>query len=563
MKINDIADNSNQIASLSLLASALAGRTLEVKHDESGCGKAWTNGKVVFVTHGVSFESQVKQVCTQCALLSAGSLNQEIMKHLLRKPKLLDRYLALEGKRALTDLWHLLPYSFGLLENNSAIPDSKSSHNSLEIALGKTEVGLPPASFGTIRPRDVLTAAVHEGGAASSGKHIPRTQQREPLKELSADADQEEESKQDFSSPVGGGGGIGKLLQKLFKMARNVKGGGSPGADAPTHWSRTGSRAGARAVQSSAQPETVADAFGTGAGVLYPEWNVREQCYKRDWCTVQEIDPPAEIKADVEWLEGYGLRKPLARLGMGLDRLHRQNQGDDIDIDAAIESLVGQAAGSAPDEYCYVESQRKRRDLSVLVLLDISGSVAQASLNGASVHELQRSVAAALITVLYEVGDRVSLYAFHSQGRGAVHLSPIKRFDERLDSQVMNRLFSVKPGAYSRLGAAIRHGATTLIDQSGTTRKLLVVLSDGLAYDHGYEPLYAAADVRQALAEARRDGVGCLCISVGADTEAETLRRVFGSAAHAIIPNPNQLGREIGRLFQSALLSAESQRRIA
>lgn len=547
-----------------MLASALAGRSLEVKYDETDVGKTWTNGKVVYVTRDGGFNHQLKQVCAQCVLLAAGSLNQDIIKQLIRKPKLLERYLALEGKRSITEFSDLLPYSYDLRGECRGIPDSESPYNSFELALSKTEIAPPPALFGCIRPRELLAAAILEGGARSSGNHIPRSQLQDPLKELTEEAtDQEEDSGHDFSSPVGGGGAIGKLLQKMLKMVRDVKGGGSPGADAPTHWSRTGCRAGARAVQSAAQPETIDEAFGKRAGIHYPEWDTHRQCYRLDWCTVQEIDTPLETQADVEWLEGYGLRKPITRLGLGLDRFHRQNQGDDIDIDAAIESLVEQAAGSAPEEYCYVESQRNRRDLSVLVLLDISGSVAQASVSGPSVHEQQRSVSAALITVLYEVGDRVALYAFHSQGRGAVHLAPIKRFEENLDSQVMNRLYSLKPGAYSRLGAAIRHGTTELIDHGGTSRKLLMVLSDGLAYDHGYEPAYAAADVRKALAESRRDGVGCLCISVGADTETETLRRVFGSAAHATIPNPNQLGREIGRLFQSALLSAESQRRIA
>ena len=64
---------------------------------------------------------------------------------------------------------------------------------------------------------------------------------------------------------------------------------------------------------------------------------------------------------------------------------------------------------------------------------------------------------------------------------------------------------------------------------AGHLGRLLVVLSDGLAYDHGYEPAYGAADARRALGEARRQGVGCLCLSVGASTDDEALGRVFGS----------------------------------
>lgn len=559
----DNAGQANAVASLGMLASALAGRDLGVQVADVGVS-AWTNGKVIYVDGAADVQTQLAQICVQSALLAAGSLQRDVVKQLVRRPELANRYLAVEAVRALTELKDLVPRFVHALLEGKVASLSDSVLTSLEIARSKVSIGHPPDAFGTILPRELLSTVMQEGGAASAGQHVPRKQQTKALTELPGQANPDEDAGEDFaSSPVGGGGGLGKLLQKMFQMVRNLKGGGSPGADAPTHWTRSGTRAGARAVRSTATAETVDDAFGKGVGIVYPEWNVHGHCYRPDWCTVVEIDPPAEKQASVEWLEGYGLRKPLSRLGMGLDRFHRQNQGDDIDIDAAIEAQVEIASGSLPDEAVYVESQRHRRDLSVLVLLDISGSVAQTGTGGASVHELQRSVSAALITVLYEVGDRVALYAFHSQGRMAVHLIPVKRFDDNLDSRVMNRLYSLQPGAYSRLGAAIRHGSTELILRGGTSRKLLVVLSDGLAYDHGYEPAYAAADVRQALGEARRDGVGCLCLSVGAETETEVLRRVFGSAAHAMIPHPNQLGKAVGPLFRAALQAAETQRRVA
>jgi nitric oxide reductase activation protein len=236
-------------------------------------------------------------------------------------------------------------------------------------------------------------------------------------------------------------------------------------------------------------------------------------------------------------------------------------QGDDIDIDVAVEARVDVLAGSAPDEAVYVDCLRRRRDLAVLLLLDISGSVAEPGATGGTVHEHQRAAAAALTVALHDLGDRVALYAFHSQGRSAVHLAAVKRFDDDLDGLVMRRLRSLVPGAYSRLGAAIRHGAAVLEERGGTSRRLLVVLSDGLAYDHGYEREYGAADARRALAEARRQGLGCLCLSIGAGTDAEVLRRVFGSAAHAAVSRPEQLRQVIGPLFRAALRSAEVRRR--
>lgn len=556
----------SSVDSLRLLASALAGRPVRVEPAEAGV-PAWTNGSVIFVNGAADFQAQLAQICLQGALLAAGSLQREVLVPLVRRPKLAERYLVIEGQRALRNLKEVMPPSISVILDAGPVSASDSPSASLEIARSQQNISKPPENFGTLFVKKILDAQAHESGAAPAGQHVPSRRQADTLTELYDDAGQADEngdeSGADFSSPVGGGGGLGKWLQKLFRMVRRVNGGGAPGADAPTHWSRSGSRAQARAVQSTASAETVEEAFGKGVGILYPEWNVHQRCYRPDWCRVQEIAPVMDARQPVDRLESYGLRKPISRLGMGIGRFHRQQQGDDIDIDAVIETHVEVAAGSFPDEGVYVESRRHRRDLAVMILLDISGSVAQASVSGASVHEQQRSAGAALATVLYEVGDRVALYAFHSQGRSAVHLTPVKRFDECMDSRVMNRLHSLKPGAYSRLGTAIRHGSTVLLEQGGTPRKLLVVLSDGLAYDHGYEPEYAAADVRQALGEARRDGVGCLCLSIGADTDTDALRRVFGSAAHATIPNPALLGAVIGPLFRAVLQAADVQRRIA
>jgi nitric oxide reductase activation protein len=113
---------------------------------------------------------------------------------------------------------------------------------------------------------------------------------------------------------------------------------------------------------------------------------------------------------------GYGLRRPLARLGTGLDRCHRRVQGDEIDIDAVVEARVEAMAGTAPDEAIYVESLRRRRDLAVLLLLDISGSVAEPGATGHTVHEQQRAAAAALTVALHDLGDRVALYAYTRRG---------------------------------------------------------------------------------------------------------------------------------------------------
>jgi nitric oxide reductase NorD protein len=560
--VNDTA-HSETLSRLGMLASALSGRDLRT--DDAGPGKlAWTDGNVVYVDSSSTAQVQLMQLCVQSALLAAGSLDTQIVRQLARRPKLAKRYLAVEAPRALAMLRDVLPPVMRPLLDNMTVSAANSALASLQIALGRELIESPPQVFGEIHARKLLAAQRGATGGAAEKQHIPRKQQQRELAELDAEAIADDGNSEDFaSSSVGGGGSLGKWLQKMYQMVRQLQGGGTPGADAPTHWSRSGPRAVTRSLSSASTVETVDQAFGKGAGILYPEWNVHRGCYQLDWCTIQEIDPPARPDKTVPRLDDYALRKPLLQLGMGLDHFHRQAQGDDIDIDAAIELQLELLAGSVPHEAIYIESQRHRRDLSVMVLLDISGSVAQAGAGDTSVDQQQRRVAAALTTALYDIGDRVALYAFHSQGRSAVHLVPLKRFEEHLHSAIMQRMFSLVPGAYSRLGAAIRHAATLLIERGGTSRRLLVVLSDGLAYDHGYEPAYGAADARQALGEARRDGVACVCLNVGGDTGSDALRRVFGSAAFASVPNPGQLVKIIGPLFRGALHAAQVQRRVA
>jgi nitric oxide reductase activation protein len=382
---------------------------------------------------------------------------------------------------------------------------------------------------------------------------------------LAEDATGDEGQHDPFASPVGGGGVIGTWLSKMLTAVRQLRTGGSPGAaDAPTHFTRGRARGKGKVSFSTAPGKEIEDsAAGEKRGTTYPEWNVHERRYRSDWCTVHELESkPTEGAERFAVPDRTGLRRSLARLGLGIDRRHRQLNGDDVDIDAAIETRVGMITGSAPDEAIFIDNLRCRRDLSVLLLLDISGSAAEPAASGKSVHEEQRAAAAVLTLALHELGDRVALYAYHSQGRSTVNVMPVKRFDEAAGTIVLQRLGSLEPGAYSRLGAAIRHGTAVLRDHGGTPRQLLVVLSDGLAYDHGYEPAYGAADARRALGEARREGVGCVCLSVGAGTDAETLGRVFGASAYAALARPEQLKQVVGPLFRAAIRSAEVKRRI-
>jgi hypothetical protein len=560
--------DADRLHDFGMFATAFAGRPVAVDGQPPG-DSPWSDGQTVFIDTSAPFRANLEAIAVQASMIAAGSLDPDVVRPLARHSRLARRYLAIEGHRALVANTDVLPRVLTSLGATDIAERSGSPAESLTVASGKGQIDDPPAQFGIIRAAKVLAVSARAAKQTQqqAPAHVPRREQSQQLTDLGDDENDDSDDPDLFTSPVGGGGFIGRWLKKMLSSARKTgSGGGPPGADTPTHRTNSGKR-GANAVSSlaSASGENIIDHVADlrSRGVKYPEWDFSRKSYRPDWCTVFEIEPATKRSASSAIDDAIGLRRPLARLGMGLHRRHRQPQGDDIDIDAVVEAHVEVIAGSVPDEAVYLDSLRRRRDLSVLLLLDISGSSAEAGTLGRTVHEQQRTTVANLTVALHDLGDRVALYAYYSQGRGAVSVVPVKRFDHHLDSQVIRRLNSLEPGAYSRLGAAIRHGAAVLEARGGTSRRLLVVLSDGLAYDHGYERAYGAADARHALSEARRRGTGCVCLTVGAGTDVESLRRVFGSTAHASIARPDQLTSVIGPLFRSAIRSAEVRRRVS
>jgi nitric oxide reductase NorD protein len=548
--------DAERLHALGMLASAFAGRAVAVDVQRVG-DPPWTDGQTIFVDPSLPFPTQLASVAVQASMIAAGSLEPDTVRPLARHSRLAKRYLAIEGNRALVANADILPRVLGSLASTEIARRSNSPAESLSLASGKAVFAHPPAEFGVVRAGKLLAVS---GRAAKQAEpeHVPRGRRTQELEDLDDGKIDETDDPDLFTSPVGGGGFIGKWLNKMLSSTRKSRssGGGPPGADNPTHRTNAAKR-GAHAVSSLASAASEDTGDPETRGVKYPEWDVNRRGYRVDWCTVLEIDSAAKTSASPAIDDAIGLRRPLARLGMGLHRRHRQVQGDDIDIDAVVEAHVEALAGSVPDEAVYLDSLRRRRDLSVLLLLDISGSASEAGTLGRTVHQQQRTAVANLAVALHDLGDRVALYAYYSQGRSMVNMVPVKRFDDHLDSHVIRRLNSLEPGAYSRLGAAIRHGSAVLEARGGTSRRLLVVLSDGLAYDHGYERAYGAADARRALTEARRRGTGCVCLTVGAGTDVESLRRVFGSTAHASTARPDELTSVVGPLFRSALRSAE------
>jgi nitric oxide reductase activation protein len=348
-----------------------------------------------------------------------------------------------------------------------------------------------------------------------------------------------------------------KFLRTLFGSSRSSGSEGAGGEVGVGSIRRT-SRAGVSA-RPMPTPIRFIDTDRPGAaltvgGALYPEWDVFGDRYRENWCRV--IDYPITAPADVSTVRvtrDAVLRRRLARVGLGPKVLRARADGDDVDIEATIDLFVDLRSGHSPPEHVYTERRRLARNLGVLILVDASGSATDADSEGLAVHDHQRRAAATLAMTLEELGDRVAVYGFRSQGRRAVHLLAVKTFGQSFGAAGRARLSQLQPFGYTRLGAGIRGAGEILKSQAGTPHRLLIVLSDGFPYDDGYEGRYAQCDTAKALEELRADGVACLCLSIGTDGDAVALDRVFGPASHAGAATLSELSPRMDEFFLSAL----------
>jgi nitric oxide reductase activation protein len=247
-------------------------------------------------------------------------------------------------------------------------------------------------------------------------------------------------------------------------------------------------------------------------------------------------------------------------VGVEAERHRRQTDGDGLDLSALVDYAVHQRLGENPDPNVYESSRLTKRDLSVLVLLDCSGSTAEHT-GGHVVFDEERELAGQLTAALERLGDRVGTFGFYSRGRNAVTFLRIKDFNARFDSAAKRRLRWVQPTGFTRIGAAIRHATHVLESQALAKNMILVVVGDGLPYDDGYEDRYARSDARQAIEAATHRGIGVVGLGIRSSTEPQVLEEVWSIAPFRVVDDVSDVQRHIRGLLRGALSATRSNGR--
>ncbi|OWW20469.1 nitric oxide reductase activation protein NorD [Noviherbaspirillum denitrificans] len=287
-------------------------------------------------------------------------------------------------------------------------------------------------------------------------------------------------------------------------------------------------------------------------GILLPEWDYRKRQLQPAHCRLQMLlardaqacDLPVELRPTARHL-----RSQFQALVSQRARLRAQASGSDLDLDACVRFAAEKASGMPTAEPgLYIDSRKQQRDLSCLLLADLSLSTDAWINNDARVIDVIRDSMMLFGEALGATGDRFALYGFSSVRRENVRCHLLKGFDERYGSEVRGRLAAMKPGFYTRMGAAIRHSAAILSKQK-SSRKLLLILTDGKPNDlDKYEGRYGIEDTRVAVQEARRMGLTPFCVTID-DKAGEYLPHLFGANGYVVVRDAQTLPKVLPGLY--------------
>lgn len=268
----------------------------------------------------------------------------------------------------------------------------------------------------------------------------------------------------------------------------------------------------------------------------YPEWDSNSQSYRPDWTSVYEaLHPPGDPAVIDRLLDKHAiLARQLKRL---LDllkpqdraRIRYQEEGSELDLDVAVRALIDLKSGTTPDTRINLSHRTDGRDISVLLLLDLSQSLNDPVAGGGQpILELARESVALLGWAVDCLGDSCAIAGFHSNTRHDVRYQHIKGFSEAWDNPVKARLAAMQAGWSTRMGAALRHAGHTLAARQ-TSKKILLVLTDGEPADIDVaDPALLRADARKAVDELATGGITTFCLSLDPKADAY-VGEIFGA----------------------------------
>ncbi|PKH54601.1 nitric oxide reductase activation protein NorD [Shewanella sp. Choline-02u-19] len=305
-------------------------------------------------------------------------------------------------------------------------------------------------------------------------------------------------------------------------------------------------------------PAAIEDDLPLGKGITLPEWNYKSNLLVADRCLLQPMLPrdskPLALPSSLH-SAAKKIRQQFQQLQSIKNWQKSQPSGDEIDLTAWLDFHIESQTSMAQDTGLYRSFQRCQRDISCLLLSDLSMSTDAYINNELRVIDVIKDSMLLFSEALAAVGDPFALYGFSSVKRHHVRFTLLKNFSESYNDHIRGRILSLRPGFYTRMGAAIRQASNILAEQTHH-RKLLLILTDGKPNDiDNYEGRYGIEDTKQAIIAARRLGLIPFCITI--DQKADQyLPYIFGHNGFSVIFDPSQLPTKLPQLYHQLTQSS-------
>jgi nitric oxide reductase NorD protein len=325
----------------------------------------------------------------------------------------------------------------------------------------------------------------------------------------------------------------------------------------------------------------------------YDEWDFRAADYKPRWCAVRErvLEEGSEefyekaLRDHATLLAETQRQFELLRPEM-FRKIKKLEDGEDIDLDAAIEFVINRRAGHGEVPKIYWRRNKIERDVAVAFLLDMSAStdeeIEKRKQKGEGdddfdddprkyfawlaqrrtqqlmdppkrIIDLEKESLVLLIKALEAIGDRYGIYGFSGYGRDNVEYFVIKDLEETFSEHVRKRVDKVTPIRSTRMGPAIRHTTAKLLECDAKV-KILFLVSDGRPQDHGYgrdrtEKEYAIHDTHKALVEAKHKGIIPFALTVDKEGH-DYLGQMCGDMGYEILSDIEILPSRLPTLYR-------------
>jgi hypothetical protein len=297
----------------------------------------------------------------------------------------------------------------------------------------------------------------------------------------------------------------------------------------------------------------------------YDEWDYHVQLARPDWATVIERRQP---KGDPDVMDEILTKyKPVAsRIKHLIDAMQPQGivrrrgyeEGEELDLNAAVRAMIDIRRGIMPDPRINIRITRNIRDLAIVVLMDLSestnekiGDVSEGDEGyeeAPSILSLTREATGLLSWAIDSIGDTFAVHGFASDGRHDVQYYRFKDFDQKYDDEAKARMAGMQGGLSTRMGAALRHSGTHLLEQNASKR-LVLLITDGEPADiDERDPQYLRHDTKKAVEELAMKGVYTYCLTL--DPEADRyVARIFGENNYSIVDNVERLPERLPDVF--------------